>query len=179
MTVYISLLRGINMFGRKRVRMDDLKILYETLGFENVQTYIQSGNVIFGSLEDNASELRKRIEEQIERSFGFSVAVMVRSGNEFRDLIENNPFLPLKKDETSNIHVIFLSEIPEKKHIRELKDTKAGPDEFFISGKEIYLYCPNRNGRTILSTNFFEKSLNVSATMRCWKPVCKLLVMVE
>ena len=84
MQTYISMLRGINVSGQKKIRMADLKSLYESLGLENVQTYVQSGNVVFDSEEQDVAKLRKSIEAQIESTFGFSVPVLIRSADDFR-----------------------------------------------------------------------------------------------
>ena len=92
MPPYITLLRGINVSGQKKIRMADLKSLYESLGFENAQTYVQSGNVVFDSKEQDVMGLRETIEAQIESTFGFSVPVLIRTGDDVRRVIENHPF---------------------------------------------------------------------------------------
>jgi uncharacterized protein (DUF1697 family) len=170
------MLRGINVSGKNRIKMEELRELYESLGFENVQTYVQSGNLIFESTETDAAKISTKIEKKIERVFGFDVPVFVRTKSEFQRLIKNTPFAG--KD-TTKLHVTFLSEAPTNLPIDELNAAKAKNEEFSISGKEIYLYCPNGYGITKLSNNFFERRLNVSATTRNWKTVSTLLSMAE
>src|SRR3989344_3570057 len=170
MTTYISILRGINVGGQKKIKMEELKKLYESLGFKNVRTYIQSGNVIFECLDTNLAELIYQIEQKIKNSFGFDVIVLIKTKNEIQKLIKNNPFA--KKD-PSKLHVTFLSDIKTKPPTDEINNTKDKTEEFFISGREIYLFCPNGYGISKLSNNFFERKLNTSATTRNWKTVNK------
>jgi uncharacterized protein (DUF1697 family) len=150
----------------------ELKKLYESLDFKNVQTYIQSGNVIFECFDTNVSELINKIERKIKNSFGFDVLVLIRTITEMQKLIENTPFV--KKD-TSKLHVTFLSDTPIHSPMDGISKIKDRSEEFFISGKEIYLFCPNGYGRSKLSNNFFEGKLKLSATTRNWKTVNKLL----
>lgn len=176
MNTYISMLRGINVSGHNKIKMEELKKLYETLGFSNVQTYIQSGNVVFKSSDTNISKLTGKIEKRIKRVFGFDVPVLIRTKNDFRKLIQNTPFI--KKD-ISKLHVTFLSDTPSQLPIDEIKKIKDELEEFFISDKEIYVFCPNGYGRTKLNNNFFEKKVGVSVTTRNWKTVNKLLEMTK
>ena len=176
MTTYISILRGINVGGQKKIKMEELKKLYESLGFKNVRTYIQSGNVIFECLDTNLAKLIHQIEQNIKNSLGFNVIVFIRTKNEIQKLIKNNPFA--KKD-LSKLYVIFLSDIKTKPPTDEINNTKDKTEEFFISGREIYLFCPNGYGISKLSNNFFERKLNTSATTRNWRTVNKLFELTE
>ena len=176
MTTYISMLRGINVSGQKKIAMAELKKLYESLGFKNVQTYIQSGNVIFEYSDANLSKLISKIEKKIKEYFGFDVLVLIRTKDEFQKLIENTPF---SKKDNNKLHVTFLSSIPTDSPIEEINKVKYKSEEFFISGKEIYLFCPNGYGKSKLSNNFFERKLKLSATTRNWKTITKLLEITE
>ncbi len=176
MTTYISMLRGINVSGQKKIKMEVLKKLYESLGFQNVRTYIQSGNIIFECSDTDISELIHQIEQKIKNSFGFDVLVLIRTRNEIQKLIKNTPFA--KKD-PSKLHITFLSDMPAKSPVDEINEAKDKTEEFFISGKEIYLLCSNGYGRSKLSNNFFERKLKLSATTRNWKTVNKLLELAE
>lgn len=176
MTTYISMLRGINVGGHKKIRMDKLKELYSSLKFSRLQTYIQSGNVIFASSSTNVSKLRNMIEQEIRNSFGFDVVVIIRTKDGFQKLIDNNPFA---KQDTSKLYITFLSDTPLQTPIDEINRIKDDSEEFFISGKEIYLSYPNGSGRSKLSNNFFERVLNLSATTRNWRTVNKLLKLAE
>ena len=171
MTTYISLLRGINVSGHKPIGMEELRYLYKSLGFSNVQSYIQSGNVIFSSEESSISTLVTIIQKAINDSFGFEVVVIIRTKEELNKIIENTPY---SKQDISKLHVTFLSDSPKSIPIEEMKNDI---DTFLISGTEIYLFCPSGYGRTKLSNNFFEKKLKVNATTRNWKTVMKLFEM--
>jgi uncharacterized protein (DUF1697 family) len=176
MQTYISMLRGINVSGQKKIRMADLKIAYESLGLVNVQTYVQSGNVVFESDEKDITKLRRSIETQIEKSFGFSVPVLIRTAGEFKRIIENHPF---KNEEPIRVLVTFLYEHPEPSKLDDLRDYKDKVDHFAIGEQEIYLFCPGGYGKTKLSNTFFEKKLEVIATTRNWKSVNALYQMAN
>ena len=175
METYISILRGINVSGQKKILMADLKTLYENLQFKNVKTYIQSGNVVFKSEKKLAdTETAKRIEEAIQKEYGFHVPVIIRSHKELDKVIASNPFSSEKNIDLKKLHVTFLSEFPSKEKLQELKSVDFSPDEFTIQGKEIYLHIPVSYGETKLSNSFFEKKLKVTATTRNWNTVNKL-----
>jgi len=179
MKKYISMLRGINVSGQKKIRMEELKTLYNSLNFKNIKTYIQSGNVIFESPDSDISELANKIENKIKQTFGFSVTVIIRTKNEFHNLIVSNPFYGERKEDIKKLHVTFLSATPSASSLREIDKFKDKSDQMVIVGKEIYLFCPNGYGRTKLTNSFFEKKLNVSATTRNWKTVNKLYDFVK
>lgn len=171
MYTYISLLRGINVSGQKRLLMADLKALYETLGFQQVNTYLQSGNVIFDSPDADRLEISARIEKGIQQSFAYQVPVFIRDRFDFQRIIEENPFTHRQDVNTERLYVTFLSVPPAEKPLSTL-DIPAGiADEFKSNGAEIYLHIPGGYGRTILSNNYFEKKLGQAATTRNWKTV--------
>lgn len=174
MPTYISMLRGINVGGQKKVPMVELSKLYDSLGFNHVKTYIQSGNVIFDSPSTDILELSAKIQQTIKNSFDFDVPLFIRTIEEFTALIQNNPFA--NKDLTK-LHVTFLSGFPTSQPIQEINAVKDELEEFLICGKEIYLFCPNGYGQTKLTNSFFEKKLKVLATTRNWNSVNKLLSM--
>jgi uncharacterized protein (DUF1697 family) len=179
MQTFISILRGINVSGQKKILMAELKVLYESLGFKEVKTYIQSGNVIF-SLEDEKSstdqELARKIEKAIAEKYNFQVPVLVRTVDEMKNTLAENPFIKENKDiETDKLHVTFLAEEPVKANLEAIKTLDYLPDRFIISGKEVFLYIPDKYGETKLSNKFFETKLKVSATTRNWNTVNKLV----
>lgn len=176
MKSFISMLRGINVGGQKKVRMADLKSLYETLGFGNVQTYVQSGNVVFDSPEENAARLQKSIEAQIEKAFGFSVPVLIRTADDFKRILESHPF---KNEEAIRVLVTFLYEHPEASKLEDLSRYKDKVDQFAVGEQEIFLFCPGGYGKTKLSNTFFENKLDVIATTRNWKSVNALYEMAS
>lgn len=176
MKTYISLLRGINVIGQKKITMVELTKLYQSLNLKEITTYIQSGNVVFHCSNTNSKELAEEIERKIREFFGFTIVVFIRSKDEFQKIIERNPFI--NKDLTK-LHVTFLSDDLENTQINDINRIKDESEKVFISGSEIYLFCPKCYGRTKLSTNFFEKKLKVSATTRNWKTVNKLFSLAE
>ncbi len=174
MNTYISMLRGINVSGQKMINMIKLKEMYESLGFKNVRTYIQSGYVVFQSPAAEVSELKGKIEEGIKRAFEFDVPVFIRTGDDFQKLIKKNPF---SKNDIPRRYVTFLSDAPQHIPLDEIERVKDKSEEFLISGKEIYLFLPNGSGTTKLSNTFFEKKLRVGATTRNWNTVVTLFEM--
>ena len=121
MKTYISMLRGINVSGQKMIKMAELKALYESLNFRNVETYIQSGNVVFESMMTNTAEVTKKIEDKIKQSFGFSAPVILRTQNEFLRVIEKNPFLTKSAEHVTKLYVTFLSRVPDGACIEEIE----------------------------------------------------------
>lgn len=168
MKPYISMLRGINVSGQKKIRMAELKSLYESLGLDNVQTYLQSGNVVFDSPEQNIAKISASIRAKIEKEFGFSVPVLIRTAEDFRRIIESHPFA---HEEAARVLVTFLYGRPEHSIRTALSLYKDKVDQFALGEQEIYLFCPGGYGKTKLSNNFFEKRLGVTATTRNWKTV--------
>jgi len=175
MQTFISILRGINVSGQKKILMTDLKALYESLNYMDVVTYIQSGNVIFKCNEKLTDiQLAKKIENAIYNKYQFHVPVIIRSKEEIGKIISSNPFLKEKDPDRKKLHVTFLSEFPSKENVESIENIDFKPDQFKISGKDIYLYVPNGYGETKISNAFFEKKLKVTATTRNWNSVNKL-----
>jgi uncharacterized protein (DUF1697 family) len=131
-------------------------------------TYIQSGNVVFGSSETSTKKLAKDIASIIHNHYGFEVPVMVLSEDDIVDILSKNPYNAGKKDITK-LHVTLLDDLPDAKLLASTRDEKYQSDEFTIEKKIIYLYCPDGYGMTKFSTTFFEKKLGVTATTRNWK----------
>ena len=178
MHTYISMLRGINVSGQKMIKMTELKALYESLRLKNVTTYIQSGNVIFQSKEKDPVSLGDAIEKAIDKTFGFSVTVVLRHPAEFRRVINKCPFLGSAKIDESRIYVTFLKSRPALALVETMALlVNKSIDTYLISGNEVFLHCPNGYGRTVFSNGFFEKHLKVAATTRNWKTVQTLLAM--
>lgn len=173
MNTYVAVLRGINVSGQRVIAMKDLKSLFQKAGFENVMTYIQSGNVVFESSEKNSKKLGKEISELIQNHYSFSVPVLVLSREDVIEIMAKNPYLDDKKD-ISKLHITLLEKVPDTKLLASCRDEKYQSDEFTITDTTIYLYCPDGYGMTKFSTTFFEKKLAVSATTRNWKTVIAL-----
>lgn len=175
METYISILRGINVSGHRKIEMAGLKALYEKLQFNDVVTYIQSGNVIFKAAEKSSNiNLSKKIEKAIFEQYKFEVPVIIRTQFELEEIISANPYLQQSDIDLEKLHVTFLSKAPAEEAIRKIESADFSPDKFIMKDKEIYLYVPEGYGNTKLSNNFFENKLKVTATTRNWKTVNKL-----
>jgi uncharacterized protein (DUF1697 family) len=179
MTRFVSLFRGINVGGNKSVRMDALKELHESLGLQRVETYIQSGNVIFTSDDAIPSQLSRQIEEAFEHKFGFLSKVMVRTAEQFNVIIENNPFKDQPMKETKWIVVRFLASDPISTAFEDIQKTYSGPEELHIIGQEVYIYYPEGIGQSKLTNTFLEKKLKTMGTARNWNTVLRLQKMME
>ena len=176
METFISILRGINVSGHRKVPMNELKSLYEKLGFKNVITYIQSGNVIFKTNKKYTSESLGRIlEKMIDEKFNLDVPVIVRQGKEMANILSHNTFLKMHDVINEKLHVTFLEKAPAQSELQKIKEYDYSPDRFTIKNKEVFLYCPGGYGKTKLSNNFFENKLKVRATTRNWKTINKLV----
>ena len=179
MPTHISLLRGINVSGQKTIRMADLKNLYDALGFSDVRTYVQSGNVVFAAANPDPAALAASIEAHIRQTFGFDVSVFIRSAQDFQGLLKANPFLNGRSEDPAKLHVTFVYAPPAATRLSALEKPAAGNDEFLVAGREIFLFCPDGYGRTKLSNTFFEKKLGVPATTRNWNTINALLQMAQ
>ncbi|HVA99106.1 MAG TPA: DUF1697 domain-containing protein [Bacteroidia bacterium] len=179
MQTYISILRGINVGGHRKILMADLKKMYEKLNLKEIVTYIQSGNVIFKTDKKNSDEIAKAIEKIIFETCQFQVPVIIRTIPEIKKIISENPFLKEKNTEIEKLHVTFLSEIPDKSNAEAILKYDYSPDKFSLNKKEVYVFCNNGYGNTKLSNPFFENKLKVGATTRNWKTLTKLLELAE
>ena len=176
MPIYISLLRGINVSGQKKINMKELQAMYESLKFKNVKTYIQSGNVIFETSESSTLSLQKKIEKKIEEVFSFDVVVFCYSIQEWKKIIKANPFT---KEDTGRIYVTLLADATTAKPMDDINKVKHELEKIHIDKKSIYFFCPTGYGQSKLSNNFFERKLKTSATTRNWKTMDTLLTLAE
>lgn len=179
MPVYIAMLRGINVSGHKIIRMEHLRASFEALGFHRVKTYVQSGNVVFEAGKDSASNLSAKIGERILADFGFPVPVLLKTSKEMERVVHDNPLLQEAGIDDSHLHVTFLFKAAPGTGEKSLEALAVRPEQFRVSGREIYLYCPKGYGNSKLSNNAIEKNLGVGATTRNWKSVNALLAMAQ
>lgn len=177
METYISLLRGLNVGKTKRIKMEALCKLYESLNFNSIKIYLQTGNIIFQSQHTPPLNLATKIENKIKEVFGFNISILVKTPAELHQIIQHNPF---NKEIPNKVYITFLFEkfVPEM-ITNEIDKVKDISEKYYICGKEIYLYCPNGYGITKLSNNFFEKKLNLNATTRNLHTVSNLLAISE
>jgi uncharacterized protein (DUF1697 family) len=179
MPVLISMLRGVNVVGRNKIKMEALRAVYESLKFEDPRTFIQSGNVIFRSKGKNSPTLVKRIQDAIEGEFGFRPAVIVRTPDEMRRAIAATPFPSQRNLHPSKILVTFLAGEPGPEAQATLRGLKGYPEELHLKGRELYIYFPNGAGQTKLPWSSVEKLLKVTGTARNWNSVTKMLAIAE
>lgn len=179
MGVIVSMLRGVNLGPHNRVKMEELRALYVSLKLREPQTYVQSGNVIFKTDEQDLSKLTKRIESAIEKKFGFQSDVVLRSAAELREVVARNPFAKRRRIEPSKLLVTFLAGDPGEEARVAVRAIQCAPDELWIDGREAYIYFPNGVGRPNLSWHTIPKILKVPGTGRNWNSVTKMLEMAE
>ena|SRR3989442_8525153 len=177
MPFYISMLRGINIGSHKRMKMEKLRSSFEALGFQQVKTYIQSGNVVFQAAKLSPAALSKKIEERIITDFGFSVDVISRTRDEMDKVIKGNSFLKESGIDPSRLHVAFLSDVPTAVAVKKLQGLTIPPDQVCCSGKEIYLYFPNGFSGSSLWKHPLDRVLAVLTTTRNWNTVNQLYKM--
>ena len=177
METYIAIIRGINVSGKHKVPMAELRKLCENLGWQNVRTYIQSGNVLFETAQND--NLTGKLEDLIADNFGFRVPVIVRTAEEMAQVVSNNPFSNKADFEPEKLYLTFLAETPQPDKLEAIKAFTFEPEEYIISGKEVYIYCTNGYGNTKLENLFFERKLKVTATTRNWRTVNKLVEMSQ
>ncbi len=177
MRTYIALLRGINVSGQKKIRMVDLRQLLTQMGFENVVTYIQSGNIVLKSREKDLRVLEKGIAEAIHNAYGFDVPVLVKSKEEIQSIIQSNPFNNVEDLEANRVYFVLLKEVPESDLVEALGKETFPNEKFSISDNCVYLSCAKGYGNSKCDNNFFERKLKVAATTRNFRTMNKLVEM--
>lgn len=179
MATYIVFLRGINVSGQKKIKMIDLKAHLQELNFRNIQTYVQSGNVIFQHGVRTPKQLENEIEKKILEKYGFHVPTLVILSSELESVLNNNPFLNEPDKDPSRMYVTFLFEIPKSQLVGKIEYERYSPEQCVLAGKIIYLFSPGGYGRAKMNNNFFENKLKVSATTRNWKTINNLVKIVH
>lgn len=165
----VLLVRGINVGGRKTVRMADLRALVETLGARDVETYVQSGNVVCAAGDGPA--LAGRLEKALARTAGVRVRVLARGGADLARLVEECPFAQV--DDPRRLHVAFLAAVPAPGGVSRLAARAEGGEELILAGEDAYLHLPAGIGRSKLAASL-ERDLGVVATVRNWRTVTAL-----
>jgi uncharacterized protein (DUF1697 family) len=175
---YVALLRGINVVGQRIVPMKQLAEVFIGARCGNVRTYIQSGNVVFTAAPKVAKALPALLAKKIEERFRFSVPVVLRTREELAEVARLNPFMKAGLPHPT-MHVYFLADLPAAVAVKSLDPQRSAPDEFHVSGREIYLHLPNGMGRTKLTNAYFDSRLKTVCTARNWNTVLKLLEMMS
>lgn len=169
----VALLRGLNVGAHNRISMKDLLCVFERAGCTRLESYIQSGNVLF---EASAALLRKVpevVSAALLKDFGVTSPVIVRDGKELAAVVKGNPFLRRGED-VATLHVAFLGAVPAPAKVKALDPNRSAPDAFIVKGREIYLHTPNGLGRTKLSNAWFDSKLEAVSTVRNWNTVLEL-----
>src|SRR5436190_22201915 len=164
MPVLIAMLRGVNVGGHNKIKMDALRALCESLKFRGAQTYVQSGNVVFRTDKRDINQVAAALEKTIEETVGFRPSVIVRTTAEMRSVITRNPFAARADIEPSKFLVTFLADEPSPEARDKVLAIKADPEELCISGREIYMYFPNGMARPKLSFVAVEKARKLPGT---------------
>ena len=172
---YVALLRGVNVGGRNKLPMADLRRIFTDAGCASVRTYIQSGNVVFEAAQDLAERVPEIVTSAVREQFGFETAVIVRSSEELRLVADSNPF------DTSGdprfLHVAFLLDTPDAAAVAGLDPQRSPPDAFEVRGRHVYLHYPNGVAGSKLTNDYLSSQLQTVSTMRNWRTVLTLLDM--
>lgn len=179
MTTHLALLRGINVSGHNMIKMEALKTTLEAIGFQNVQTYIQSGNVFVDTDEESPAAVGFKIKQEIFKAFGHEVPVVVIAKEDLEACFKNNPFLKEKDIDSKKLYVAFISTTLQSTSMNDLKISQFKPDEASIDGNRIFIKYAVGAGKTRFDQKYIEKKLNVIATIRNWNTVTQLLKMYE
>jgi len=176
MKTHLALLRGINVSGHNMMKMEALKTMLENIGFQNIRTYLQSGNVFVDSEED-AAKVGFMIKQEIFKVFGHEVPVVMITKEHLESCFANNPYFKEKDIDTKKLYVAFISTNLKKESINELKISQFKPDEASIDENRIFIKYDIGAGKTRFDQKYIEKKLNVVATIRNWNTVTNLLKM--
>jgi uncharacterized protein (DUF1697 family) len=179
MSVIICMLRGVNVGGHNRVKMDELRALCAALKLRDAQSYVQSGNVIFRSDAADPGKLSKRIADAIEKKFKFRCDVVCRTSSELKAVVAKNPFAKRKNINPGKLLVTFLSGDPGEEARAKIRMVKLDPEELWIDGRECFVYFPDGMGRSKFSWPTIGKMLGVTGTGRNWNSVLAMLEIAE
>ena len=173
--VYVALLRGINVSGKNKLLMADLRALCATLGWQQVETYIQSGNVRFETAAVEADKLEQALQTAIADQFGYEVPVFIRSQEHFQTALAQHPILRTQPEPNhKQIYVAFLNAIPAPERVQRVLEKDWPTEQIWIQKDQVFLHYPEGAGRSKLTNNYLEKQLEVKATTRNWRTVQKL-----
>jgi uncharacterized protein (DUF1697 family) len=173
--VYVALMRGINVGGKNSVPMKELVAIFEKAKCKNVETYIQSGNVVFEADDKVALTIAKTVAAGVEKRLGVKSPVVMRTASEIAAVFRGNPFL--KRDAATSLealYVMFLEDTPHKKAIASLDPNRSPPDQHVVRGREVFLHLPNGGARSKLTNAYFDSRLDTVSTARNWRTVQRL-----
>ena len=177
MTTFIALLRGINVGGNNKVPMADSRELVRGIGFENVQTYVQSGNLVFSAAEENPETVRHHLESTVAERFGSAVKVMVLTRAEINNAVRSNLYAKITTQPTK-LHLGFMDTEPDLAALEALRSKPHGTDQWTSMGRFLYLHAPDGMGRSALAA-FVERTVKVVVMFRDWRTVLMLGELAE
>jgi len=174
----VALLRGINLLGRNKLPMKDLAEVFVEAGCKDVQTYIQSGNVVFRCPRSASARLPEVIGVKVAERFGHKPRLLLRTAEQMQRILRSNPFLKAGAPE-EHLHVLFLADVPSPDRVKLLDPHRSPPDQFEVWGQEIYLRLPNGVADSKLTSAYFDSKLATWCTSRNWRTVTKLLGLMK
>ncbi|HSO96434.1 MAG TPA: DUF1697 domain-containing protein [Acidimicrobiia bacterium] len=174
MKTYVALLRAVNVSGQNKLSMAELRTHLARRGYQDVATYVQSGNVVLAAPATPEPKLVAELEREIRQAFDLTVTVLVRTPQQLRAIRSADPFAR-RGAETQSLYVTFLATRPTPTQVKGLAAQGGGPDEAVVRGREVHLHCPGGYGRTKLNNAFIERQLATKATTRNWNTLTKLL----
>ncbi len=179
MTKYLAFLRGINVGGKKLIKMDELREMMTSTGLINVKTYIQSGNVSFETEDIGINSIRQKIEGELQEQLGYKVDVLVRTYKELENIVKTDPFGHLDVQGNIKLYISFLEKVPKFRVELPLINPKEGLEIIKIEKQEVYILSREVNGRFGFPNNYIEKELNLLATTRNWTTIFKIVRQIE
>lgn len=178
-TTSIALLRAVNVGGRNRVRMADLRAVLESEGLTDVRTLLQSGNAVFAGPSRPTRGLERRLERAVLERLGVETTFFVRSADEWQTLIAENPFPDQAESDPAHLLVMLLAEAPAAERLAALEDAIAGRESVRSVGRQLYMTYPDGIGRSKLTAAVIERTLANRGTARNWSTVLKLAALTE
>ena len=174
MTTHIALLRGINVGGHKKVAMSDLRRFLAELGFDDVQSLLQTGNLVFRGNARTTGGLERLLEVEAEKRLDLRTAFLVRDGKDWEAVISHNPFPNEAKNDPSHLVVTFLKDAPQASVLKALRAASKGPEILRAQGRQLYIVYPAGIARSRLTNKLIEDTLGARGTGRNWNTVLKL-----
>ncbi len=179
MSTIISLLRGINVGGHKKIKMADLRDLYQELGFENTKTLLQSGNAVFQTDINDLQEIKTMIQEGIQAHFGFQVEIILRTPEDMQAILSDHPFTEEQIADPGKISFVYLESEPSEPSVDDLKFHNTGEEIIHAKGRELYIFYTDGKGKSKLDNSRIERALEIKGTARNWNTTQKIVTLLE
>jgi uncharacterized protein (DUF1697 family) len=176
---HIALLRGVNLAGKRKVAMADLCAVLEGMGYEDVRSLLQSGNVVFRCTSKSTAHLERKLEQAIETELGLKTDVHVRTATEWESVVAHNPFVAEARSDPSHLLVLFMKDAPAARAVAALEGAIVGRERVGVGGRQAYLVYPDGVGRSKLTTALLDKHLGGRGTARNWNTVVKMATLTS